>query len=77
MEGTENYSQYLIINHNGKEYEKEYIYTYMYMCTKTIYTHTCVCAQRTTYSMCVSVFHFQVFTHFLLLEIFGRIQNVI
>ena len=28
---TENYIQYLVINHNGKEYKKEYIY---------IYTHT-------------------------------------
>ena len=23
---TENYSQYPVLNHNGKEYEKEYIY---------------------------------------------------
>ena len=23
---TENYIQYLVINHNGKKYEKEYIY---------------------------------------------------
>ena len=27
---TGNNSQYPIINHNGKEYEKEYIYTYKY-----------------------------------------------
>ena len=25
---TGNYIQYPVINHNGKEYEKEYIYTY-------------------------------------------------
>ena len=31
---TGNYIQYLVINHNGKEYEKEYIYIYicMYVC---------------------------------------------
>ena len=27
---TGNYIQYLVINHNGKEYEKECIYIYMY-----------------------------------------------
>ena len=27
---TESYIQYLVINHNGKEYEKEYMYVYMY-----------------------------------------------
>ena len=27
---TGNYIQYPVINHNGKEYEKEYIYIYMY-----------------------------------------------
>ena len=27
---TENCSQYLVINYNGKEPEKEYIYIYMY-----------------------------------------------
>ena len=26
---TENYIQYPVINHNGKEYEKEYIYMYI------------------------------------------------
>ena len=24
--------QYPVINHNGKDYEKEYIYIYMYVC---------------------------------------------
>ena len=57
---TGNYSQYLIMNHNGKEYGKEY-------------THTRVCAQRTTYSMCVSVFHFQVFA--LVFQNFGYPLN--
>ena len=27
---TRNYIQYLVINHNGKEYEKEYIYIYIF-----------------------------------------------
>ena len=31
---TGNHIQYPVINHNGKEYEKEYIYIYIY-----IYTH--------------------------------------
>ena len=26
-----NYIQYPVINHNGKEYEKEYIYIYIYI----------------------------------------------
>ena len=26
-----NYTQYHVINHNGKEYEKEYIYIYIYI----------------------------------------------
>ena len=26
---TRNYIQYLVTNHNGKEYEKEYIYIYI------------------------------------------------
>ena len=30
-----NYIQYPVINHNGKEYEKEYIYVYMYVCKYT------------------------------------------
>ena len=29
MESTENYIQYLIINHNGKDYEKECICIYL------------------------------------------------
>ena len=28
---TGNYIQYPVINHNGKEYEKEYIYIYIYI----------------------------------------------
>ena len=28
---TGNYIQYPVINHNGKEYEKEYIYMYVYI----------------------------------------------
>ena len=28
---TGNYIQYPLINHNGKEYEKEYIYIYIYI----------------------------------------------
>ena len=33
-----NYIQYLMMNHNGKEYEQEYIYIYIkYICiTKTL-----------------------------------------
>ena len=29
---TENYIQYPVINHNGKEYKKERIYIYIYGC---------------------------------------------
>ena len=29
---TGNYFQYLVINHKGKEYEREYIYLYIYTC---------------------------------------------
>ena len=29
---TGNYIQYFEINHNGKEYEKEYLYLYRYRC---------------------------------------------
>ena len=32
---TGNYIQYLVINHNGKEYEKEYIYVYTHTHTHT------------------------------------------
>ena len=28
---TENHTQYLVINHHGKEYEKEYIYTHIHI----------------------------------------------
>ena len=35
-----NYSQYPVINHNGKEYEKIYIYIHKHT---HIYTHICVC----------------------------------
>ena len=31
LDSTGNYIQYPVINHNGKEYEKEYIYVYIYM----------------------------------------------
>ena len=31
MYSTGNYTQYPVINHNGKEYEKEYIYIYIYI----------------------------------------------
>ena len=31
LNSTENSIQYLVINHNGKEYEKEYIYIYIYV----------------------------------------------
>ena len=36
--GTGNYIQYLAINYNGKESEKEYIYIHTYIYTY-IYTH--------------------------------------
>ena len=29
---TENYTQYLVINHNGKEYVKENMYMHTYIC---------------------------------------------
>ena len=32
--------QYPVMNHNGKEYEKEYIYIYVCVC---VYTHTHMC----------------------------------
>ena len=40
---TGNYIQYLVINYNGREYEKVYIYTYIYIteslcCTAEINT---------------------------------------
>ena len=28
---AENYVEYLVLNHNGKEYKKEYVYIYIYM----------------------------------------------
>ena len=28
LNSVENYSQYPVINHNGKEYEKEYMYAF-------------------------------------------------
>ena len=28
MYSTENYTEYPVLNHNGKEYKKEYIYVY-------------------------------------------------
>ena len=31
LHSTGNYIQYLVINHNGKEYEKEYIYIYTHI----------------------------------------------
>ena len=34
---TGNYIQYSLINHNGKEYEKECVYVYIYI---YIHTHT-------------------------------------
>ena len=34
---TGNYVQYPVINHNGKEYEKEHIYIYIY-----IYIYICM-----------------------------------
>ena len=37
---TGNYIQYPVINHNGKEYEKErvYVYIYIYICiTESLY----------------------------------------
>ena len=42
---TGNYIQYCVINHNGKKYEKEYIYMCVY-----IYTHTYI-----TESLCCTV----------------------
>ena len=38
-----NYIQYLVINHNGKEYEKEYIYIHVYICI----TESLCCAPET------------------------------
>ena len=36
---TRNYIQYPVINHNGKEYEKECMYVCIYTC---IYTYICI-----------------------------------
>ena len=36
---TGNYIQYPVINHNGKEYEKEYIYMYIYI---YVYIYICI-----------------------------------
>ena len=38
LNGTENYIQHLIINHNGREYEREYIYELNHYCTAEINT---------------------------------------
>ena len=35
---TGSYIQYLVINHNGKEYEKEYMYVYMYNRVTLLYS---------------------------------------
>ena len=35
---TGNYIQYLVINYNGREYEKEHIYIYMYNRITLLYT---------------------------------------
>ena len=40
---TGNYIQYPVINHNGKEYEKEYIYIHIY-----IYESLCSTAEMNT-----------------------------
>ena len=32
MYSTGNYIQYTVINYNGKEYEKECVYIYIYIC---------------------------------------------
>ena len=41
---TGNHVQYPVINHNGKEYEKEYVCVYIYIYIKNIYkteSHCC------------------------------------
>ena len=35
---TGNYIQYAVINHNGKEFEKEYIYIHIYI----LYIYICI-----------------------------------
>ena len=38
-----NYIQYPVINHNGKEYEKDYIYIYMCVCVCVCVTESLCC----------------------------------
>ena len=40
MYSTGNYIQYLVIDHHGKENEKEYMYMYTYMPEKAMTTHS-------------------------------------
>ena len=53
---TGNYIQYPMINHNGKEYEKEYIHVCIYM-----YIHMCVCVYIYMY---VCVYIYIILSHF-------------
>ena len=53
---TGNYIQYLVINHNGKEYEKEYIYVYTHTHTHITESLYCVVEINTTLQInCASI----------------------
>ena len=55
---TGNYIQYAVINHNGKEYEKECVYIYIY-----IYIYMCVCV-----CVCVYIYIYISESLFCILE---------
>ena len=51
--GTGNYIQYPVVNPNGKEYEKEYMHIYTYMCVHIHYI--CLCIPIYVYNMFVPI----------------------
>ena len=48
LQSTGNYIQYLVINHNGKECEKEKIHTYIYIHTYTLTESLCCTPETNT-----------------------------
>ena len=51
---TGNYIKYLVINHSGKEYEKEYIYIYIYIYIYTYITESLCCRPETNTTLYVN-----------------------
>ena len=53
--GIGNYVQYPVINHNGREYEKECIYTYIYIYIYTyIYIYIYIYIYKTGSFCCIA-----------------------